>query len=325
MAKDEEKKGNPMSDLKWFIIIILAVWLIGKFGVGGIGGQTTKTGKITVSKSSSAPNEQAVSIDDNNESRWKGMVKIGRGNGSSEYQPNQEYITLQANSGNKDSINITGWSLTNGKDRKFFPVNDRQVKGISNKVMLPKATLLFIPNGANPQEDIVLAPGGKAVITTGKVANGIPFEIKTNFKENICTGYIENFKYYNFTPSLNTNCPNPESEEGVASLDDTCYKFVRQMGSCHTPEFKDVVYKNKVPLTGYVDDAGNLTYACKDFIKSHYNYNSCVANHLSDENFFTKEWRVFLNQPFELWAKDREVITLYDREGKIVDELTYGY
>ena len=326
MAKDEVKKGNPMADLKWFIIIILAVWIIGKFGVGGIGGQTTGNNeKTAVSKSSSAPNGQVGSIYENNESRWKGMVKIGRGNGSSEYQPNQEYITLQANSGNKDSINITGWSLTNGKDRKFFPVNDRQVKGISNKVTLPKATLLFIPNGTNPQEDIVLAPGGKAIITTGKVANGIPFEIKTNFKENICSGYIENFKYYDFTPSLNTNCPDPESEKGVSSLDDTCYKFVRQMGSCHTPEFKDVVYKNKVPLTGYVDDVGNLTYSCKEFIKKNYNYNSCVLNHLSDENFFGKDWRVFLNQPFELWAKDREAITLYDKEGRVVDELTYGY
>ena len=97
------------------------------------------------------------------------------------------------------------------------------------------------------------------------------------------------------------------------------------MGTCHTPEFKDVVYKNKEPLTGYVDNVGNLTYSCKEFLKKNYNYNSCILNHLSDENFFEKRWRVFLNQPFELWAKDREVITLYDNEGKIVDQLTYGY
>src|SRR3989344_1972521 len=154
MAKDEEKKGNPRSDLKWFIIIILAVWLIGKFGVGGIGGQTTKTGKITVSKSSSAPNEQAVSIDDNNESRWKGMVKIGRGNGSSEQYPRYEYITLK-NTSKNEQINITGWSLTNGKNRKYFPVNDKQVKGVSAKVIIPKGTLIFVPNSDNfQQEDI---------------------------------------------------------------------------------------------------------------------------------------------------------------------------
>ncbi|MEK9182279.1 MAG: hypothetical protein AAB781_01670 [Patescibacteria group bacterium] len=327
MAKDEIKKGNPMSDLKWFVIIILAVWLIGKFGLGGIGGQITGTGKSEVSKSSSAANGQVVSGGESAASRWKDAVKIGRGNASGEDRVNQEYITLQTDGGNKEAINITGWSLANGKDRKLFPItgNDRQVRGVSDKVIISKGTSIFIPKGVNPQEDIILEPGSRVIITTGKVANGIPFEIKTNFKENICAGYIENLKDYDFTPSLDTNCPSPESEDGVASLDDTCYKFIRQMNSCHTPEFKDVIYKDKEPLTGFVDNVGNLTYSCKEFIKKNYNYNSCVLNHLSDENFFEKKWRIFLNQPFELWAKDREAITLYDGEGKMVDELIYGY
>ena len=171
----------------------------------------------------------------------------------------------------------------------------------------------------------MLRPGEKAVITTGKVANGIPFEIKTNFKENICSGYIEDLENYDFTPSLSTNCPNPENEEGVISLDDTCYKFVRQMGACHTPEFKDIFYRNKEPFTGFVDNVGNLSQQCKVFLKDHYNYEYCIINHLSDENFFGKTWRVFLNYPRELWSKDREVITLYDRDGRIVDQLSYGY
>src|SRR3989344_1925160 len=112
MAKDEEKKGNPMSDLKWFVIIILAVWLIGKFGLGGIGGQTTSNGKTDVLKPSSATNGQTGSSVESGESRWKEMVRIGRGNASGEDRVNQEYITLQAGSGNKESIKITGWSLT---------------------------------------------------------------------------------------------------------------------------------------------------------------------------------------------------------------------
>ena len=142
---------------------------------------------------------------------------------------------------------------------------------------------------------------------------------------NKCSGYIENLENYDFTPSLDTSCPSPQSESGVESLDDICYKFVQRMGACHTPEFKDVVYKNKEPLTGFVDDVGNLSSQCKAFLKKNYSYESCVTNHLSDENFFGKEWRVFLHNSNELWSRDRERITLYDKEGKMVDELSYGY
>lgn len=253
------------------------------------------------------------------DSKWKGMIKIGSGNGSGEDYPRYEYITLR-NESDKERIDITGWSLTNGKDRKYFPVNDKQAKGISNKVTIPKGTKIFVPGGINPQEDIVLAPDDEAIITTGA-----PYGVKTSFRENICSGYIQESEDYNYRPSLNNNCPYPQDENGVDSLDDVCYKFVRRLSSCHTPEFKDVVYVDNVPYTGYVDDAGNLSYACKDFIKKHYNYNSCIVNHLSDKDFFESEWRVFLNFPWELWGSDREVITLYDVEGRVVDELTYGY
>lgn len=323
MAKDEEKKGNPVADLKWFIIIIVAFWFISKSGFGLFGGTSVKKPDTTSSQksfSSQSLMQSSKSSDaENKNSKWKGVVTIGRGNASGEQYPRYEYITLKNNS-KDEQINITGWSLTNGKDKKYFPVNDKQVKGVSNKVFIPKGTLIFIPNSVSPQEDIVLAPNNEAIITTGN-----PYGVKTSFRENICNGYIQESEDYNFRPSLNNNCPDPENEEGVKDLDDTCYKFVRQMNSCHTPEFKDVVYKDKEPLTGYVDNVGNLTYSCKEFIKNNYNYNSCVLNHLSDENFFEKKWRIFLNQPFELWAKDREAITLYDKEGKVVDEIVYGY
>lgn len=328
MAKDEEK-GNPMSDLKWFIVIILTIWFIGRFGgISGLMGDTDKveTPKSVSSQNKTRPSDSEITRTEDGNSKWKGMVKISRGNASSAVHPNQEYITLQADINNKSSVTITGWSLANGKDRKFFLTgNDKQVRGVSDRVTIPTGTLIFIPNSLNAQQNISLGPGDKAIILTGKVANGIPFEIKTNFKENICSGYIEDLENYDFTPSLSENCPSAQDEDGVNSLDEGCYKFVRSMSVCHTPEFKDIVYKNKEPITGFVDNVGDLSYSCKNFLKEHYNYKSCVINHLSDKNFFGNEWRVFLNYPRELWAKDRETITLYDGDDKIVDELTYGY
>lgn len=319
MAK-EEVKSNPIGDLKWIIIVVLSLWFISRSGFGLL--SNNKTGGIsdTGSKSSISGGQFASqSLKNDKDSRWKDLIKIGRGNSSNEDSPRYEYITLK-NVSDGERINITGWSLKNGKDKKYYPVNDKQVKGTSNKVAIPKGTLIFIPNGINPQEDIVLNPKDEAIITTGA-----PFGVKTSFRENICNGYIQEAEDYNYKPSLNMNCPSPKDEKDVDSLDDTCYKFVSRMSSCHTPEFKSVVYINGEPFTGYVDNVGNLSYQCKEFLKKNYNYNSCILNHLSDEDFFEKKWRVFLNFPWELWSKDRETITLYDSEGKVVDEIVYGY
>lgn len=320
MAKEEVKTVSAWGELKWFIIIILALWFISRSGFGLLNNNKTGGNNNTGSESSiDGGQSESQSLEDAKKSKWNGLVKIGQGNASGEDYPRNEYITLR-NDSDSERIDITGWSLTNGRDKKYFPVNDKQVKGVSTRVTIPKGTKIFVPNSINPQEDIILAPDDEAIITTGA-----PYGVKTSFKENICSGYIQESEDYNYSPSLNNNCPYPQDEKGVDSLDDVCYKFVRGLSSCHTPEFKDAVYVDNVPYTGYVDDVGNLSYACKDFIKKNYNYNSCVANHLSDKDFFEREWRVFLNSPWELWSNDREVITLYDREGKMVDELTYGY
>ena len=319
MAK-EEVKSNPVGDLKWIIIIILSLWFISRSGFGLLNNNKTGGSGDTGSKSSVVGGQsESQSLANGKVSKWKDLIKIGRGNAPSEDYPRYEYITLK-NVSDNERINITGWSLKNGKDKKYYPVNDKQAKGTSNKVTIPKGALIFIPNGINPQEDIILNPKDEAIITTG-----VPFGVKTSFRENICSGYIQESEDYNYKPSLNTNCPSPMDEKEVDSLDDVCYKFVSRMSSCHTPEFKSVVYINKEPFTGYVDNAGNLSYQCKEFLKKNYNYNSCIVNHLADKDFFEKKWRVFLNSPWELWSKDRETITLYDSEGKMVDELTYGY
>lgn len=315
----EEVKSNPVGDLKWIIIVILSLWFISRSGFGLFNNKTGENSDTGSKSSISGGQSESQSLKNDKDSRWKDLIKIGRGNGSNEDSPRYEYVTLK-NVSDSERINITGWSLKNGKDKKYYPVNDKQVKGTSNKVAIPKGTLIFVPNGINPQEDIVLNPKDEAIITTGA-----PFGVKTSFRENICSGYIQEAEDYNYRPSLNMNCPSPQDEKDVDSLDDTCYKFVSRMSSCHTPEFKSVVYINREPFTGYVDNVGNLTYSCKEFIKKNYNYNSCVLNHLSDEDFFEKKWRVFLSFPWELWAKDRETITLYDSEGKVVDEIVYGY
>ena len=98
-----------MADLKWFIIIILAFWFLSKSGFGFLGGINTKapdtnntntTGK-SFSSQSRAQILETPKAEDNN-SKWKDMVRISAGSASGANYPNQEYITLQNISGDKN-------------------------------------------------------------------------------------------------------------------------------------------------------------------------------------------------------------------------------
>ena len=215
MAKEEAKAVSAWGELKWFIIVVLVLWFMSRSGFGLLNNRGNISGGSDSSTSSSKIYSNAK------KSKWNGLVKIGQGNASGEDYPRYEYITLRNESDN-ERIDITGWSLTNGRDRKYFPVNDKQMKGVSNRITIPKGAKIFIPNGINPQENIVLAPDEEAIITTGA-----PFGVKTSFKENICSGYIQESEDYNYSPSINNNCPDTPDEKGVDSLDDVCYKFFR--------------------------------------------------------------------------------------------------
>lgn len=257
------------------------------------------------------------------ESPWAGKVTISKGNASSEYQPYKEYITLQTRSLKKDeTVNITGWSLVNGAGTRLYQLNDTLVKGTSGRAYIPQASKVFLTSGQNFLSPVILGAGYKATVITGDVPNKSPFAV-TSFQVNKCSGYIEKMDDYRFYPTVSSSCPDPSNEEGVEYLENSCYKFVNSLQRCHTPEFPERTMINGNWETGYVDGVGGLSNQCKAFIKTHYSYNSCVALHGADEDFYKKEWRIFLNQPWEMYAKERETITLLDSQGLLVDSLEY--
>jgi len=93
------------------------------------------------------------------------------------------------------------------------------------------------------------------------------------------------------------------------------------MTPCRTPEFntrdreEDICY-NCV-------DGKLLSSSCVAFIKSHFNYGSCIANHASNPNFSGRTWRIFLGKGWEMWAEDYETIELFDQLGRLVDSRSY--
>ena len=252
------------------------------------------------------------------ESSYKRSISLSSGNARSEYQPAEEYVRIR-NSG-REPINITGWTLRNGKGGRTYYLDGALRRFTSDSVAIGRGAKLLSPYGANVMQDIVLERGDTAIITTGRIPSQSPFPI-VSFRENMCTGYLENMDDYNFTPSLSRSCPDPEDEIGLSGLDTACIKFVERLPSCRVPDFTPTDREgercpncvNNTPLSG----------ACVAFIKERFNYKGCVAYHAADEDFYDDTWRVYLNHGWELWAKEYESISLFDQFGRLVDEITY--
>lgn len=240
--------------------------------------------------------------------------------------PNQEYITLYARN-NKQPINIGGWILKNGRENKTYIVAGEAVKGQSVSVRIPEqGVVLYNPfnPSTNIQSPITLKAGERAVIVTGSIPTFDSIKINDNFKINRCLGYLEDRPInqsgsrYQFNPSLKYNCPTGRDLSNTGGLDDVCYNFVRSIGGCHQPT--DIYDESK----GYCLDRNcQLSSFCRNFVKEHFSPESCFNLYANTEGFVGPEWRIFLNRNWELWERQRETISLFDRQGLLVAEISY--
>ena len=247
-------------------------------------------------------------------------ISLGTGNASYSFQPYEEYIVIENYS--RNPIDITGWQLKNDKDKRPYNAGGTLQRFSADIAVIPRATLLVSPSPSSQGSlsNVILEAGERAFITTGKVNVSSPYRI-ISFKENICTGYIEAHPDYAFTPPLTQNCPRPSDEPGVKSLPTECRDAVNTLYSCRIPEFG-----GKDSLGEYCENClygKQLPSSCVAFIKEHFNYRGCVANHQNDPNFEGRNWRIFLGRGWEMWNKDYETIELFDENGQLVDFQNY--
>ncbi len=258
------------------------------------------------------------------DSPYRGMVRINPGSASSgNSNADKEYIILSASSNNKNPIIISGWKLLNGKSQRTFM---NGVKVTSDIVSLPLGAPVFYGYQPSPVGLIVLNPGDRAYVITGRIPIATPYPYTVSFRLNKCSGYLADQAIlnkttrYSFTPGFPAQCPDPEKMVDISSLDDDCYRFVRSLGSCRMPVFD-------LDNAGYTllnNSRTNLSSRCINMIKTTFNYRHCVETYKNDADFAAQEWRIFLNRP-PLWSRDREIITLLDERNKVVDQYTYGY
>ena len=116
----------------------------------------------------------------------------------------------------------------------------------------------------NQETFIALEPGDRLAIISGRSPLGV------SFRENICSGYLEQFQ--DFSPPLSRSCPTATSELWNRNLagDSSCVSFAAGVDTCETP------------LTGF---PGNLSSQCLLFAQNDLTYNGCVAIHKNDFSF----------------------------------------
>lgn len=203
--------------------------------------------------------------------------------------PSTEYLTFTLDSYYKGKVLITGFEIKSAATGKGTLIG----KGVD----LPFAGQI------NYESPIFIDPGDTVVLVTGRSPIGY------SFKVNKCTGYFEQFQ--DFTPRLREECPTPlnhELAQKFGYFNDSCLDYLQTIPSCNMP-------LNDIPLY--------LQSECRSFVNEKLNYKSCVEEHKNDQDFYKKEWRIYLGRSEELWKERREVIKLLDLNKETIGTATY--
>lgn len=288
------------------VIVIIIVWLLG----GGIGKVKSAAASFSNPFTSSffgvgavqlpfaVPIPQGVDISNltgnsgqttsqaqtlGNPSSYGNQVSISA-EGATASDPQLEYVVIQ-NTGTTQ-IDVTGWSLQSALS--------------GARAYVPRGASFFAIGALNEQDDIELAAGGSAVVTTGLSPVG------TSFRENECSGYLEGLQSY--TPAIQTQCPLPNiSTSQAAQYGQSCADFVSSIPYCTFP--------TQFP--------SNISAACESYAQNTFSYNGCVQSHQADAAFPLPTWRIYLGASQELWNNSHDTIRLLDSQGQVVAVTSY--
>ena len=224
-------------------------------------------------------------------SLYRSIVRMNRYiSGAGSADPGNEYIEISVTQNAGIPVNLSEWSLKSD--------------ATGSSVRIPKGTEVPTSGVVNAAENIVLAPGERAVVISGQSPIG------ASFRENKCIGYFSTFQ--KFYPSLPQNCPLPSDElpsfYGADYIRDTaCIERVDRISRCQVMLSPPVTVSN----------------ACQNFMIKYLNYNGCVEAHKNDADFAGDTWRIYLGRTSPMWRTKNEVVKLLDVNGKTVDAFSY--
>lgn len=209
--------------------------------------------------------------------------------GATQTDPEKEYLVVTLSVGSAHAVSTAGWKIVSRES--------------GNGALFPQGVEIARSGRVHTPTPLILNPGDKVIVTTGRSPVGV------SFRENTCTGYLE--EHQDFHPPLSQKCPTPSEEFS------RYYREGDSNGTCAT-------YINSIPYCATKTSLyGTISSSCENFVEDHLNYNSCVDAHKNDADFKTNTWRVFLEKRSELWRASRETITLLDANNKVIDSIMY--
>jgi len=217
-------------------------------------------------------------------SPYYGQVKIGSVSAGNFYSPSQ--FSLSANSLNAP-LDITGWHL----------------KSNVGDISVPPAVADYNPSGFSSNSDIIVQNGSYVNFYDSSSP------VLKNLRMNECAGYLNNT--YDFNPSLPANCPVMYDRSEITSFSGLCQNIILSIWGCSTPSANQL---NN--LASYSDQV------CKNFIVDRFSYNGCYKYHRTDSNFFSGEWRVWMNGAIN-FDQSHDRLLLLDGSGLLVDQYYY--
>ncbi len=209
--------------------------------------------------------------------------------------------------------NVRAVSYYSGDPGKFSLIADYSLEGSVNvtgwKLRVNKGGEVVVPQAV---EDINLTQPsqvGDIILDKGQTlrAYGTQSPFSKNVRLNKCMGYLN--EIYHPTPSFPSSCPTKNRSDYI-NFSGRCQTFIRSLSSCETPTPQEL---NQYSLP---NDLG-----CRSYLDT-LNYNGCYQKYRYTANFFSKEWRVWLNQamPFD---QEHDRVLLLDQNGLIVNEYIY--
>lgn len=268
--------------------------LQGLIGPGSDATQNYGTGEIGNGNEVDTGPASAIAdiLPDKGTSVYKDLVYIDSTSGATATDARKEYVIVRASKSNKNNVTITGWKIASGATGNNFTIGN----GVQ----------VFRSGQINTEGSIILQPGEKAVILTGRSPVGYSFRV------NKCSGYLAQFQ--TFSPNLRSQCPLARDADiplNPQNFNDVCRDYIGRIGTC------------KIPTETFPVSGGST---CQEFIIKHFHYNGCVDDHVFDSDFYSpKEWRIYLNRDNEIWKTKREIIKLLDLAGNTVDISSYWF